>query len=421
MSHTFTLSPGITLHCVRDSRFKQGCLSIQFLRVMDAKEAALNALLPAILLRGTQKHKDLRAITRKLDDLYGASVSTLVRRIGDYQTTGLYCAFMEDRFALEGDQILRPMLEFVRELLLEPLTQDGGFFREYVESEKRNLVLTMESEINDKRTYAAGQLLRTMCSADSFGIPRLGEKDTVAAIDHKNAYEHYQALLRDSEIAIFYVGSADAEQMAELLTPIFAGLSTARTPLPPQTPFRDGGGQDRVETLDVTQAKLGMGFTTPITNQSPDFAAMQVCNTLFGGGMTSKLFQNLRETMSLCYSIGSGYYGSKGILTVNAGIDAQNEEISRQEILRQLSACQQGQISDAELQSAKEAILSALRGVHDSPGAIENYYATHRLSNFPLSLEEHYEAVSQVSIPQVAAAARSLQLHSSYFLKGVQA
>ena len=421
MSHTFTLSPGVTLRCVRDDRFKQGCLSIQFLRAMDAKEAALNALLPAILLRGTQKHKDLRAITRKLDDLYGASVSTLVRRIGDYQATGLYCAFMEDRFALSGDEILRPMLEFVQELLLEPLTQDGGFSREYVESEKRNLVLTMESEINDKRTYAAGQLLKTMCSADSFGIPRLGEKDTVAAIDHKSAYEHYQTLLRESEIAIFYVGSAEAEQMTELLTPIFAGLSTDRTPLPPQTPFRDGGGKNKVETLDVTQAKLGMGFTTPITNQSPDFAAMQVCNTLVGGGMTSKLFQNLRENMSLCYSIGSGYYGSKGILTVNAGIDAQKEEIARQEILHQLSACQQGQISEAELQSAKEAILSALRGVHDSPGAIENYYATHSLSNFPLSLEEHYEAVSRVSIPQVAAAAQSLQLHSSYFLKGVQA
>ena len=421
MSHTFTLSRGVTLHCVHDSRFKQGCLSIQFLRLMDAKEAALNALLPAILLRGTVKHRDLRAITRKLDDLYGASVSALVRRIGDYQTTGLYCAFMEDRFALEGDEILRPMLEFVQELLLNPLTQDGGFCREYVESEKRNLILTIESDLNDKRTYAAGQLLKTMCSADSFGIPRLGEKDTVAAIDHKNAYAHYQTLLQESEVAIFYVGSAQPEQVAELLTPIFSNICGNRAPLPPQTPFRDGGKKDKVETLDVAQAKLGMGFVTPITNQSPDFAAMQVCNTLFGGGMTSKLFQNLRENMSLCYSIGSGYYGSKGILTVNAGIDTQKEDIARQEILHQLSACQQGQISEGELQSAKEAILSALRGVHDSPGAIENYYATHCLSNFPLSLEEHYEAVSRVSIPQVTAAARSLQLHSSYFLKGVQA
>ena len=90
MIETIALLPGIRLHCFRDNRFKQGCLSIQFLRQMNSSEAAMNALLPAVLLRGTARHPDLRAITMVLDDLYGASVSPLVRRIGDYQSTGIY-------------------------------------------------------------------------------------------------------------------------------------------------------------------------------------------------------------------------------------------------------------------------------------------------------------------------------------------
>ena len=86
MIETISLRPGITLRCCRDGRFKQGCLTVQFLRPMGREEAALNALLPAVLLRGSRKHPDLRSITHALDDLYGASVSTLVRRIGDIQT-----------------------------------------------------------------------------------------------------------------------------------------------------------------------------------------------------------------------------------------------------------------------------------------------------------------------------------------------
>ena len=116
MLETMELLPGVKLHYAHADRFKQGALSIQFVRPMKKEEAASNALLPAVLLRGTKAYPDLRAITWRLDDLYGASVSALVRRVGDYQTTGLYCAFMEDRFALEGDRILEPMLSFAEQL-----------------------------------------------------------------------------------------------------------------------------------------------------------------------------------------------------------------------------------------------------------------------------------------------------------------
>ena len=212
MTQVFEISPGVTLRCFPDRRFKQGCLSIQMVRPMAAEEAALNALLPAVLLRGTEKHPDLRSITWKLDDLYGASVGTLVRRVGDYQTTGLFCGFMEDRYALPGDRVLEPMVAFLRELLLESKMEDGGFDRSFVESEKRNLISTIESELNDKRAYAMGRMLRQMCRNDSYGIPRLGETRDVAAIDHKMLYDHYRKILRESPIHLFYVGSAPAKR-----------------------------------------------------------------------------------------------------------------------------------------------------------------------------------------------------------------
>ncbi len=421
MTQTFVLSSGVTLRCFPTDRFKQGCLSLQFVRQMTRQEAPMNALLPAVLLRGTKHHPDLRTITQKLDDLYGASVSTLVRRIGDYQTVGLYCAFMEDRYAFAGDEILSPMIAFLKELLLEPVTEEGGFCREFVEGEKRNLILAIESEINDKRAYAGAQLLRTMCKADSFGIPRLGEKAQVQEIDSARLYRHYRTVLQESPVELCYVGAARPEEVAARLEGLFEGITRQVIPLPEQTGFCDGGKEDRVEAMEITQGKLCMGFTTPVTNCSGDFAAMQVLNTLFGAGMTSKLFMNVREKLSLCYSIGSGYYGAKGIMTVSAGIDSAKEPVVRQEILHQLQLCLEGAITDQELEAAKEAVMSSLRGIPDSPGAMEGFYATGSLSGFLWTVEEYMAAVEQVTRERAAAAANTLCLHSTFFLKGVTA
>ena len=418
MIQTFPLSPGVTLRCCRDSRFKQGCLSFQIVRPMAEPENAMNALLPSVLLRGTNAHPDLRTITHRLDELYGASVSSVVRRVGDYQTTGLYCGFMDDRFALPGDRVLEPMLEFLAELLLDSPVENGGFLPFFVESEKKNLIATIESELNDKRAYAMGRLLRTMCRADTFGLPRLGDKEQVAAIEPAALYCHYQTILRESPLEIFYVGSAEGETVAQLLKPLLDRLDRNYVNLPGQTGFHACEGSDLVETMEVSQGKLCMGFTTPITNRTADFPAMQMLNTIFGSGMTSKLFMNIREKMSLCYSIGSGYYGTKGIVTVSAGIDFDKEEVTRQEVLRQLSACQAGEISDEELTAARQAILSSLRSTHDSPGAIEGYYATAALSGMGMTPRQYMAAIEAVTKEQVVAAANSLQLHTTYFLKG---
>ena len=418
MIETISLLPGVTLRCCRDTRFKQGCLSFQLVRQMDKAESAMNALLPSVLLRGTRNHPDLRSITEHLDELYGASVSALVRRVGDYQNTGLYCGFMDDRFALPGDKVLESVIDFLAEVLLDSPLENGGFLPVFVESEKKNLIATIESELNDKRAYSMSRLLKIMCAADTFGLPRLGEIDQVAAIDPVSLYDHFRKILRESSIEIFYVGSGEGSQVAAMLMPLLNRLERSWIPLKPQSAFAEGEKQDVVEEMEVSQGKLCMGFTTPITNRDPRFPAMQIMNTIFGAGMTSKLFMNVREKMSLCYSIGSGYYGSKGIVTVAAGIDFDKEQLTREEVLRQLEACRQGDITEKELKAAKEAILSSLRATHDSPGAIEGFYATAALSGLRYSHSAYMEAVEAVTKENVVECANLVQLHTTYFLKG---
>lgn len=419
MIHTVELFPGVTLRCYPDQRFKHGCLSVQLVRSMCREEAACNALLPAVLLRGCNSCLDLRDITLRLDDLYGASVGTLVRRVGDYQTTGFFASFIEDRYAMEGDAVLAPMVAFLKELLLDPVRENGVFRADYVEGEKKNLISTIESQINDKRAYAMEQMMRRMCREDTFGLSRLGEKEDVAAITPESLFAHYEKILRTSRIDVFYVGSAPASQVAELIKDLLGGIDRNYVNLPEQTGFHSCPGGSYEQQMEVNQGKLCMGFVSPVTIRDRDFVAMQLLNMVFGGGMTSKLFMHIREKLSLCYAIGSGYHGSKGIFSVSAGIDSNKKQKVQEEVMAQLEACRRGQITEEELNAAKQALRSGLLSTPDAPASIEGYYASAALSGLPLTLEAYMSAVEQVTVEQVAQAAKSLELHTVYFLKGV--
>ena len=419
MIQTIQLTPGVVLRHSPDHRFKKCALSLQLLRPMCREEAALNSLLPAVLLRGTEDRPDLREITWRLDELYGASVNTMVRRVGDVQTVGFYMSIMEDRFAMEPEGVLAPAVDFLGELMFRPLTEDGAFCREIVDSEKKNLISAIESELNDKRSYASTRMIRYMCEGDSFAQPRLGRVEEVEAATAEGLYAHYRKILAESRAEFCYVGAADPERVAELLLPLARELSGDVRYVPVQTPFTPTApGGEYTEELDVNQGKLSMGFTTSVTNRHPDFAAMQVFNAVYGSGMTSKLFVNVREKLSLCYYAGSAYYGSKGIVTVSSGIDECNYEKAKAEILNQLALCAAGEITDPELTAAKQAILSSLRSIPDSPSAMEGYYTTGALGGMEMDIPEYMAAVEAVTAEDVARCAASVKLHTVYFLKG---
>lgn len=421
MIERMDLAPNVQLYCFRDPRFKQSCLSMQLLRPMCRREASLNALIPSVLLRGSRNAPDLQQITRRLDDLYGASVGALVRQIGDYQTVGFYAGFLSDRYTLGGDRIFEPMVDFLQELFFQPILQQGVFRRDYVKSEARNLISALETQKNDKRAYGMQQLMHHMCKADSYGVSRLGEIRELETITAQQAYTHYEHLLEESPVVFCYVGEAETEAVAQSLRPLWEKLSKKALPMQAQTAFADGGAGIYREKMDVTQGRVNLGFVTDTTIRTPEFAPMQVLNSVFGGGMTSKLFMQVREKQSLCYDIGSSYRSSKGIVAVSAGVDCKEIDRARDEICRQLELCKKGDITQAEFVSAKEGLISSIRAVHDSPGVIEDYYMTSILSGGDLTPESYRMQVEAVTMEQVVQQAQKLRLHTEFILEGVQA
>ena len=421
MNHRTEILPGVYLTAVQSDKFKTGCFSLNLLRPMKKEEAAANALIPSVLLRGSETCPDIASISAKLDELYGASVGTLVRKKGEVQLVGFYCDYVQDEYV--DEPVFAPLMAFLAELLLNPRLENGAFPEAVVDSEKLNLENAMLSRINDKRTYAASQLIRTMCAGQPYGIPRIGDPDDLTEITAKSLYAHYRDLLATSRVELFYMGSLSPEAVTKVLQTVLAELPRAEafvpvgtTPAPAARPV-----QEKTERLDVTQGKLSLGFFTDITAKDPRYPALVLAATVFGGGATSKLFTNVREKMSLCYYASASFEKFKGVLSVSSGVEFSKLETAKTEILRQLEACKAGDITDDELESARGYLVSDLKIAMDSPGRLDDYYMGQILLEQDGTMEDLASAIARVTKQEAADAIQALRLDTIYALEGVTA
>ena len=313
MIETIELAAGVTLLAVQTEKFKSGCFSFNLMRPHTKAAAPLDALLPSVLLRGSERWPDMRAISMRLDELYGATLGTLVRLRGETKLTGFYADFIEEAFLPAGEAVFAPMVEFFRDILFHPALENGLLNARYVESEKQNLIHAIESAQNDKRVYAAMRMRRIMCEGEAASIPRLGYAEDVAAITPEALTAHWRTVLRTAPIMLFYAGRRTPQEAAALFRPLFDGLE--RDPVsPPPTVVRRSAETVRevTESMDVTQGKLVIGMRTGITASDPDYPALVLLNSVYGSGVTSKLFVNVREKRSLCYYASSAVEKFKG-------------------------------------------------------------------------------------------------------------
>ena len=144
----------IVLNKIPAQKFKTNYFEINFVRPLTLKEASQNALLMDVLLRGSKKNHDLKSINARLNENFGATLNSNVRKMGEDQIFGFSSGFIKDQLALEGKKVLKDMLNFIFEVLFDPKIENGRFLKSYVESEKKNLKDRINSKINDKRSYA---------------------------------------------------------------------------------------------------------------------------------------------------------------------------------------------------------------------------------------------------------------------------
>ncbi len=410
----------VRLTCVRATRFKTGCLSMTFLAPHTKKTAALNAALPYVLRRGTNRCPDMESLAAALDDLYGARVEPAIRKKGEVAALG-FCADFPDRAFLPGNiDVLAGVAGIMGELILTPATFGGRLRADYVESERENLIADINAEINDKRSYAALRLVEAMYRGQSYGVGKLGSLADASRVSVYTLTRHYKEIISASPLEIFYCGAEEPERVAAVAREALSALPRAADRAAPRTAVDTGVPAGKVrhmtETMDVTQGRLIMGFRLGEIMEKPNYPALMVFNAAFGGSVTGKLFMNVREKLALCYYISSSVDMHKGGMFVSAGIDPDRESEVEEEILRQLDAIARGELEPWELESAKRGVISSIRSALDDPMGLESLYLDRTILGARATMGELAALCEEVTAEELAAVARSARLSHTYFL-----
>lgn len=414
--------PGVHLTALRSDKFKTGCLSVSLLTQLERESASMNAVIPFVLRRGSRYHTDMEAVASALDGLYGSYIEPVVRKIGEIQCIGFIASFADDRYLPAGNGVFESVAGLCGELLLTPNTKGGLLLPAYVESEKEKLLENIRSRINDKRSYALSRLIEEMCCYEPYAVSRFGSEDTADSIYYQKLTKHYRSLLAASPVEIFYCGSADAEKCAEILKDALSGMPRGDINYDIGTDIRMNSVEDGVryfeEELSVTQGKLVMGYRLGDCMEDPDIAALYVFNAVYGGCVTSKLFMNVREKLSLCYYASSVVDIHKGMLFVSSGVDFDKYDDAKAEIVAQLEAVKNGDISDDELEAAKKSVASDLRATMDSQYGLEGFYLANIIDGLDFDPMELAALIEAVGRDDVVSVARSLVPDAVYFLRG---
>lgn len=411
---------GIKLHTIQTNKFKTNMIAVMLTTKLEKSSVTKNALIPAVLRRGTESLKTQEEINKKLEEMYGASFDCGLDKTGDNQVLKFYIESVNDEFLPQnGENMLKASLENIFELVFNPYLQDKCFKKEYVKQEKENLKQIIEGKIDNKARYALDRCIEEMYKDEPFGLYKYGYVDDLKNIDEKNLYEYYINLISKCKIDIFVSGILD-ENIEKIIenNPNINKLKE-RNPeyiMPKVNPKISEEENNIQESMEVNQGKLVIGLDLNIDKEDLKYDAM-IYNSILGGSANSKLFQNVREKASLAYTASSSYYRFKNNIFINCGIEIDNYNKALNIIKKQIEDMKKGKFTDEDVENAKQGIIAAIKSIDDEQDTEISYFFGQELSEYKLDLDKYKERVSKINKQNVIDIANNVSINTVYFLK----
>lgn len=408
---------GITVYNISSDRFKTNTINIFFQDNLNKDIVALNALFPSVLRRGCKGLPTIKDINLYLEKLYGAVFDCGVVKKGERQIIHFYFEYIADKYTQDGQRNFEKAFEFLMNIIFRPELNDGSFIEQYVEQEKNNLKMLVEGRINDKIQYSTDRCYELMCEDEPFGLYEYGSIEQIDSITGDQLYDHYKKKIASLPADIFITGELNESDVAFIKEKLSHAERSSVQKLNSSIILKCVKDvRNFEEKMDVNQGKLCLGFRTHVKPTDDEYYALMVFNGLLGGGMHSKLFQNVREKAGLAYYVFAGIEKFKGLMIIASGIDINNKDTAQEIILKQLDEVRSGNISDYEYEATLKSIKTGIMSLKDSQLYVVDFNLSQLINGTHDTMESLIDKVERVTVEDIVKIANKVQLDSVYFL-----
>lgn len=413
------IKKGITFHKIETNKFKTNLFAIFLTLPLTRENVTKNALLTAILRRGTASFPSQEQISKTLEEMYGAGFDCGIEKTGDYHTIKFYLEAIEDQYLPQKEELTKQAIKLLLEIAFHPYVENGAFKEEYVKQEKENLKQIIEGKIDNKGSYALERCIEEMYKNKPYGLYKYGYIEDLEQINSAELYQYYLEVLQTCKIDIFASGEIEANIEKTIKEDEnIQKLKERNIELQPEGKNEIKKQPNQVtDSMEVTQGKLVLGLDIDLDKKENLSYITMVYNTILGVGANSKLFQNVREKASLAYTCGSNYIKRKQIILIRAGIEIQNYEKAVDIIQKQLEEMKQGKFSEEDIQSAKNLIYATINNIEEEQDTEISYYFGQELAQNNVTVQEYKQKVEEVSKEQIIEIANAVKINTIYFLK----
>ena len=416
------IKEGITIHNIKTNKFKTNLYAVFIAMPLDRETVTKNALLTAVLRRGTNNIQSQDQISKKLEEMYGASFDCGIEKTGDNHIMKFYLEALNEKFLPTKEELTKQCIDLLFDIIFNPLIENNGFKSEYVESEKKNLKQIIESKIDDKRRYSLERCVEEMFKNEPYGLYRYGYVEDLKSITPESLYQYYNQMINECKIDIFASGEIEQEEINNIITSN-KEIAKLKERNAKYVPYKEQVTPKHIKDVNVVeehkqvgQGNLVIGLSANSNIENARYIT-SVYNAILGGGANSKLFQNVREKESLAYTAGSTYRRQKDAIFIRCGIEIANYEKALKTIEKQIEDIKNGEFTDEDVNNSKELIISSIRSISAEQDTEITYYYGQELSEKFVSVDEYLEKINNVKKEDIKEVAKDIEVNTVYFLR----
>ncbi len=405
------------LHLIKTDLFKTITMKVMFHTPIVKENITKRNILSDILLQSTKEYSSRRELNIKSEDLYAADVYSTNNRIGNYITTSFILQTLNDKYTEKNN--FSESVKFLHEIIFNPDCYDRKFREEKLELVKNNAKMALNSIKENSGNYALIRMNEEFDKNSPISYRMIGYLDDLEKIDVQNLYNYYENMLEDDYVDIFVIGDISIKELMPIIKDNFKFRKVKKYKASYELGIHSLRKKYQVikESTNNSQSKLVMALPLKELSYFDKNYAMVIFNIILGGTADSKLFKEIRENNSLCYTIRSSYSRLDNLMTIYAGIDKKNYDESVDLIIKILNDMRRGNFTDSDIAIAKEFYNSSTESLYESPTRIINEILSEEILEME-TLEKRKEEISKVTKKDIIRVCKKINIDTIFFLEG---
>ena len=406
------------VHTIKTDKFKTSHVEVIFKDIANKDEMGAYSFLADMLSQSSKTYPRKKDLITRFEELYKIIVYATTLRVGNVLDFHVSLDFINPDY-INDKNYVEEVIKTLFDIIENPNVTNDEFDLKTFNIVKERL----KREINSLKENPMKQSIKEAFKAMNADTPTsyelLGNLESLEKITPSSLYKTYKNLRKNFKVDIFLIGNLEMDDTVSLIKKYFKNRYNIENKLDLMVDNKE------IKRLvvksmasDNVQANLVMIFNLKKLTEIEKNITFNVFNYLYGsGGLTSKLYQSIREKNSLCYAISSMYLKYDKLLLVHISLEQANVKKATSLVKKELKNMQVGNFTEEELKDAINNMIVSLDMAQDNNVSIINNYVFHVFDNLPMP-EERVEMFKNIKKEDVINVAKKVKLNTVFTLEG---